>query len=296
MTTTAQHQHPVDGLSSVGAVGSGRSARSRVMVFLSVTMAISWSGWGLVLLLGGDPSSGPVTLGLWILGGFGPAFGAIVAARADGRGQVRDLFGRLLRWRARVGWYALVALPLVVAVAAVLLLGWPARPDASVLATIVAAVPTFVVMAVAGGGLEELGWRGYALPHLQARFGALPAAIGIGLVWAIWHLPLYAMIDTTQSDSNFGWFTLQAIALSVILTWIYNGTAGSVLLPVLFHAAVNTFYSSVLNHVQLVDYGRFEVLAALLMTGVAVVVLVARYWKGPRERSPVTMARRSPLS
>lgn len=244
--------------------------------FVLMTFAISWSAWGIVLALGGDPNGGPATLVLWMLGGFGPPIGAIVAARADGRRQARDLLVRLLRWRVAVGWYVLMALPLVVAVAAVTILGWPTGPDASLISTALITMPTFAVMAIAGGGLEELGWRGYAVPHLQAKIGPFPAAVGIGLVWAVWHLPLYAMVDTTQADSNFGWFTLQAVALSILLTWIHNGTGSSILLPVLFHAAVNTFYSSVLNHVELIDYPRFEMTAALLMTGAAIAVVAAR--------------------
>lgn len=252
---------------------------ARLALFVGVTFAFTWTAWGLVLALGGDPNRGPVTLTLWMLGGFGPPIGAIVAARLDGRQPVRGLLLHLLRWRVDAGWYALIALPLAVAIAAVTILGWPVAPEASLLATVGVTAPTFVIMAVAGGGLEELGWRGYALPHLQNRIGALPAAVGIGLVWAVWHLPLYAMIDTTQADSNFGWFALQAVALSVILTWIYNGTGRSILLPVLFHAAVNTFYGSVLDHVELIDYARFEMVAALIMTAVGFALVIAH---GPR--------------
>ena len=241
-----------------------------------VTFAVTWTAWAVVLALGGDPSSSPLTLALWVVGGFGPPIGALVAARRDGDDRARDLLRRLIRWRVGLGWYALIAFPLAVAVAAVAILGWPAAPDASLLGTVTATVPAFVIMAVAGGGLEELGWRGYAVPHLQARVGALPAAVGIGLVWAVWHLPLYAMVDTTQADGNFAWFTLQAVALSILLTFVYNGTGDSLLLPVLLHAAVNSFYSSVLIHVEIVDYARFEMLAAVLMSATAITVAATR--------------------
>lgn len=259
-----------------GQGGVPRRTWDRLAVFAAVTFAVSWTSWGLVLGSGGDPMGGPASLALWVLGGFGPPIGAVVAARLDGRRQVRDLLGRLLRWRIGIGWYALLALPLAVAVATVTILGWPAKADASLLGAVAVALPTFAVMAIAGGGLEELGWRGYAVPIMQARIGALPAAVAVGLVWAVWHLPLYAMVNTTQSESHFGWFTLQAVALSVILSWIFNGTAGSVLLPVLFHAAVSTFYGSVLGHVQVVDHGRFEMLAALLMSAAAITVVSVR--------------------
>ncbi len=244
---------------------------SPLLAFLGLTFAITWSAWGLLLALGGEPTAGPAQLVLWVLGGLGPA-AAIIAARLEGRAALRELWHGLLRWRVGAGWYALLLLPLVVAVATVALLGWRVDPDVSVVGAAIIAVPMFVVMAVVGGGLEEVGWRGYAQPRLQARIGQLPAALVIGLIWALWHLPLYAMVGTSQSDSSLGWFTLQAVALSIILAWIYNGTGSSILLPVLFHAAVNTSYSTVLSTVDVVAQPRFEMVAALLMSAAALVV------------------------
>ena len=243
-----------------------------VLTFLGLTFAITWSAWGLLLALGGEPTAGPAHLALWVVGGLGPA-AALVAARLEGRSALRALWHGLLRWRVGARWYALLLLPLVVAVAAVTLLGWRVAPEASVVGAAIAAVPVFVVMAVVGGGLEEIGWRGYAQPRLQARIGQLPAAVAIGLIWALWHLPLYAMVGTSQSESSPGWFTLQAVAMSIILAWMYNGTGASILLLVLFHAAVNTSYSAVLGLVDVTAQPRFEMVAALLMTAAALPVI-----------------------
>lgn len=243
-----------------------------VLTFLGLTFAITWSAWGLLLVLGGEPTAGPVHLALWVVGGLGPA-AALIAARLEGRSALRALWHGLLRWRVGARWYALLLLPLVVAVAAVTLLGWRVDPDVSVVGAAIAAVPMFVVMAVVGGGLEEVGWRGYAQPRVQAQVGQLPAAVAIGIIWALWHLPLYAMVGTSQSESSLGWFTLQAVALSIILAWIYNGSGASILLPVLFHAAVNTSYSTVLGVVDVVAQPRFEMVAALLMSAAALVVI-----------------------
>ena len=249
-------------------------------IFLGVTFACSWGAWGLLLARGGDPTAGVAMTALWVVGGLGPGVGAVVAAGwAGGRGDLRLLWRRLRRWRVGSGWYALLVVPLAVAVAAVALLGWAPGPEASLGRTAVMAVPMLLAMTLVGGGLEEVGWRGWLLPVVQRRVAPLAAAVAIGVVWAVWHLPLYAMVGTTQADSAFGWYTLQAVALSVVLTWIHNGTGHSILLPVLFHGAVNGFYSLVLDHVGVVDFGRYEMTAGLLMAGVAVVVVAVA---GPR--------------
>lgn len=248
-----------------------RATRTSLLAFLVLTFAISWGAWGVALALGGDPLAGVGAGGAWLVGGFGPPLAAVVvAAREHDLPALRE---GLLRWRVHPAWYGLVLLPLPVAAAAATLAGARTAPDASLPSAALQAAGLFVAMAVVGGGLEELGWRGHALPRLQRLVGPLPAALVIGVIWAVWHLPLYAMTNTTQAESNFGWFALGAVALSVILTWAYNGTGGSVLLAVAVHAGVNTFYSVVVGQVELPSFARFEMAAGLLMAVVAVAVV-----------------------
>jgi membrane protease YdiL (CAAX protease family) len=90
------------------------------------------------------------------------------------------------------------------------------------------------------GGQEEAGWRGFALPRLQARYSALLSSLILGVIWALWHLPNFFLPGTTQSELPILWFMLLVPALTVILTWILNNTRGSLLPVMLFHAAVNT--------------------------------------------------------
>jgi uncharacterized protein len=98
------------------------------------------------------------------------------------------------------------------------------------------------------GCREELGWRGFALPRLQQHANALNASILLGLVWGLWHLPLYFVLGTGQSEMlragaspafAIGGFVGWTIGLSVLFTWLYNQTGGSLLVVILFHAAVN---------------------------------------------------------
>jgi membrane protease YdiL (CAAX protease family) len=140
----------------------------------------------------------------------------------------------MVRWRVRPVWYAAALLLSVgIALSATLLnvlLG--ARPPSSAeLGAWPGLVPTFFLLLLVpgiGGAWEEPGWRGYALPYLQAGRSALVASLVLGVVWAFWHLPL--MVYGTVPWSDIAYVVVQ----TVVYTWLFNSTGGSVLLVMLF--------------------------------------------------------------
>ena len=86
---------------------------------------------------------------------------------------------------------------------------------------------------------EELGWRGFVLPRMQARHSALKASLLIGILWGPWHLPLWLTGTESHPISLYPAFVVAVIASSVFYTWLYNNTGGSLLIVVLYHAASN---------------------------------------------------------
>jgi membrane protease YdiL (CAAX protease family) len=86
---------------------------------------------------------------------------------------------------------------------------------------------------------EEIGWRGYALPRLQANLSALTSALIVGVMWALWHLPLFFIAGLPQTLLPFVLFLVWIVSQSVIFTWVYNGTQGSLLFAIVLHAAIN---------------------------------------------------------
>jgi membrane protease YdiL (CAAX protease family) len=144
------------------------------------------------------------------------------------------------RWRVHPAWYliALVGPFLVTGLSGVVAVlmgapspGWGVYSDLSGLAT------TIVATMLVVGLFEEPGWRGYALPRMQRGHSALWAALVLGVVWALWHLP--EMVGDPGEREPIP-YSLSVVAQSVLLAWIYNSTRGSLLLVVLFHGAVNT--------------------------------------------------------
>jgi membrane protease YdiL (CAAX protease family) len=98
----------------------------------------------------------------------------------------------------------------------------------------------FLQVFLVGGGNEELGWRGFALPRLQRSYSALVASLLIGVGWFAWHLPLFVVAGSSQAGVPVYYYGLAVVALSVVFTWLYNETGGSVLLTMVLHASVNT--------------------------------------------------------
>ncbi|MFW5942899.1 MAG: CPBP family intramembrane glutamic endopeptidase, partial [Chloroflexota bacterium] len=130
-------------------------------------------------------------------------------------------------------------------------------------------LPFFLFDAVANG--EEMGWRGYVLPRLQARHSALGASLILGLIWGVWHLPKFL----GAASGPFALFMVKTIGDAVLYTWLYNNTRGSLLLVTIFHAAGNTagFFLPVANTVSSNNIGAL-VIAVVLITLIALVVTV----------------------
>jgi len=216
------------------------AARHEIVLYLVVAYALSWSIWPLVLA---NPESSPMVP-------FGPSLAALlVAGLVGGRRHVSELLRGLVRFRTRPWWYvvALVGPVLVTggAFVAGLVRGAPLpRWEASDLAQVAAIVATTFVIV---GLFEELGWRGFLLPRLQHRRRALVAALLVGVAWVPWHLP---ELISDASERPLLPFCLIIMAESVILAWLYNSTAGSLPVVMLFHAAFNSFTKFFLADLQ----------------------------------------------
>jgi membrane protease YdiL (CAAX protease family) len=129
-----------------------------------------------------------------------------------------------------------------------------------------------------GGPLgEEFGWRGYALPVLQDRLGWRVASLGLGLVWGVWHLPLFFIDGTAQAHIPLALFLLSVVAMSVVFAWLVNRTAGSVVAALLFHTAIN-FWPSVVP--VLPTEGSYRAYAFVVAT-LVLLALVALRSSGP---------------
>jgi len=259
--------------------------------FFFLAYAISWilllpsvlSAWG---ILPGDftgSSSAPSIT--FVLHTFGPAMAAFVMTYLlEGKAGVQRLRQRIRQRRAGWVWYLFI----LVGIPALILLGMIIQPG--VLASFQGLPPLvlvsyaiyFVVVWFGGGPLgEEPGWRGFALPRIQPRYGPLWGTLLLGVLWAFWHLLEFLM--PTQGGGpgtglatflvNFSLFLVLAIGLSVIFTWVFNHTQGSLFVAITAHASVDTPQLVLVPLFLAVDYTGL-LLAGAIGFGVPALLIV----------------------
>ena len=222
-----------------------RTPAGSLLLFFSLTYAVTWASFIAAAMSGRVAPSGPAPLRglLLLLGTFAPSLVALwLTARAGGRAEVLALLRRLIQWRVPARWYVfalsyMAAIKLTVALVHRAVTGaWP-RFGSEAWYIIVAA--TVISTVIGGQAGEEIGWRGYALPRLAVRFGLPRASILLGLIWGCWHLPLFFLPGADKYGQSFLVYVLQVTALSVAIAWLYAHTNGSLLLVMLMHSAIN---------------------------------------------------------
>jgi membrane protease YdiL (CAAX protease family) len=264
--------------------------------FFLLSYGFSWiislpyllSVWGIL--------SGDYTLALYLKQWLGPALAAVIMTRISGEkmGMVR-LRHRIRQWRVHWIWYLfiLLGIPALILLGIIILRGtfvdfqvFPPR--------ILMNYPMYFVGIFFATGLpEEIGWRGFALPRMQRRYGSLRGSVLLGVLWAFWHLLSFFLpshgggpnVSFAAILINFLVFSLMVVALTVIFTWVFNHTQGSIFIASLVHTAINVpqlawaplffevglFNSTAgelaLNQAYLIGFGMFALLLLILTPG-----------------------------
>lgn len=220
-----------------------------LVVYFVLTFVVTWSGWALAAYLRRSPA---LSQAIFLIGVFTPGILALAfTLRAEGDRGVRAIFCRIAKWNVSGRWYAFAILfiPVVKLVAAlmhrILTSAWPRFGDTPIVLMFAALLVSTWVQAG-----EEVGWRGYALPRMSQRLGIGPASALLGIIWAAWHLPLFFYPGSDLRGQSFGLYFAQVIAISIIIGWLYWRTKGSLLIVMLFHAAVNNLKDIVPSAVQ----------------------------------------------
>jgi len=161
----------------------------------------------------------------------------------EGKRGVKNLLKRGVDYRFRKIWYVPIffLFPVITGGALLLaILSGETLPKLSVLSNPFLIVVGFVYIFFLGGPFqEEWGWRGYALDRLQARWNALVSSLILGVFWGIWHLPLFFIYGTIQSQTPIWGFMILILCGTILFTWVYNNTGGSILATMLFHTMNN---------------------------------------------------------
>ncbi len=210
----------------------------------------------------------------------------IVTGMVDGRAGLRELRSRMLRWRVGLRWYAAaILIPVGVALATGGLnvaLGASHSPFAKIeLSALVLLFAMRLVVPLFAPIGEEPGWRGFALPRLQAERSPLVSTLILGIVVALWHLPLIFLTEEHFSPM----FLVATVAVTFFYSWIFNHTRGSVFMTIVAHAAEGVLAGAFIGKDGFVGASgtRFAVLytAGWCVVALALVVFDREMWRKP---------------
>ncbi|HEX6384510.1 MAG TPA: CPBP family intramembrane glutamic endopeptidase [Anaerolineae bacterium] len=225
-------------------------SHSLVLYFL-LAYAISWAIEIPIALSLRSIINLKVPLAIHYLASFGPFLAALVVTiGTEGYPGVRRLFSGLAKWRVGRGYvlFAVLAPPFLFAVAVLFSrIAQGAWPDLRLLGQAdylpyLGVLPVLILWLLTFGFGEEMGWRGFALPRLQANRSAYSASLILGLLWALWHVPAFFYRDTyVAMGLLLPLMLISVLAASVVHTWLYNGSGGSLLMVILFHGLFDFF-------------------------------------------------------
>ena len=263
--------------------------------FLSLALSLSWLIEVPLALTAQGIATFPVPFSWHYLAAFGPLLAALlVTVTLDGGSGLRDLLGRMWRWRIGSGWLLVavvspIALFLAAALASRLTRGtWP---DLGRLGEVnflgdIGAPFALLLWIVSFGFGEETGWRGFALPRLQQQHSALVATLGVTAVWGLWHVPAFFYLPTYQVLGLAGIppFAIGLLLGSILLTWLYNSTTGSIFAVSMWHALYDFF--SAAHATDVFMNGLMATVVMLWAIGVLVLAGPARLSRSDKATAP----------
>jgi membrane protease YdiL (CAAX protease family) len=242
-----------------------------------VPVALSQDGAGLLSFHSPIGVSASVVMASFV-GPFLSAF--IMTGITEGRAGIGRLLRRIVLWRVGLGWYlfTLIGIPMTLVLGVIVLPG--ALASFKGLASLVAFpwLGQIVYVFLHGPLGEEPGWRGFALPRLQRLHGPLVGSLILGPLWALWHLPFFWVPawNFPPTLANIVLFVIASIPVTIIMTWVFNNTKGSVLIAILGHWSFDfifvilnlLFTAAIVN-----DYG--STLPVLVGLGAAALLIIA---------------------
>jgi len=214
---------------------------SKITKYLISTFLCSWIMWGLVAL-GGRLGityltfGSPIGMILYVFGGMSPAICEIVIQKREcSKEEFKKFLKSILNPKHSI-WLYLYAIG-----GAILIQGIPVLTGYATIKQPFYMGFVLILPMVIGGGLEEIGWRGLLQPELEKKLSHFAASLVVGIIWSLWHLPLWFINGTNQQNLNFLWFCITALTLSFFIGSV-RYISGSILLSILSHAAINAFW------------------------------------------------------
>jgi membrane protease YdiL (CAAX protease family) len=279
------------------------------MVYFTLACAISWAFMVPAFIIaeqGGYilPSSATIgelmktgfkdSLHVWLavfgsLSSYGPLIAAVILAALEG--ELGNWWKRVSNWRVGKSGYCDISVLFLAILMPLLLIGLVLGPfpTRSVLAAPLTYFLPYILYELLTSGMEEPGWRGYALPKLQEKFSAQKSSLILGLVWGLWHWPAFIPVYfntlakpgtpvieafITAAISALMYAFASILAAAFIHTWLYNRTQ-SAFMNILLHGGSNAIGGYILAVIPNPALG----MAYGIVRWVVAIVLMRFFWK-----------------
>lgn len=215
---------------------------NQILSFIAFTYLFSWLLWSYLLVTQNITSA---TQWLIIIGGFGPAVGAIVTNYfTGGKEEIIKWFKKIINRNITIKssiWIS-VFYPLIITfLVYIIIKTFNLNQFLTNIDTVWYLYPiNLIFIMILGKKQEELGWRGFALPKLMNNFNPFTASIIVGCIWFVWHLPLVFIKGSAQSKLPILWYFINIIAISIILTYLLSMVKGlNIISAIIFHGGLN---------------------------------------------------------
>ena len=265
-----------------------------LVAYFVFTFAFTWGMVGVILM-----KAVPLEVG-FMIATFGPTVSAVLICSFGGAaGTLRNWLASYGRWRVSPVAYLVALSPLVIAAVGVavnaLVGGDFSVPETPFPTGFL--LSTFMASLLIGPLGEEGGWRGFALPRLQRRFGALISTLLLSLIWIVWHLPVWLLPDSPMSQDPFYLWAIYCIALTIVITVAYNRSGGSILVAMVGHFSAN-FAASFVMGLGLLSVARFfaTVPLCLLLWAIILIVIYGPNCLGAPANDVAGVERRGPTA
>jgi uncharacterized protein len=257
---------------------TNRSNHKPVVIFILLTYLLSWGLMGLFIAQHRGWISAPIPFEPFlILGSWFPNIAAflVIAFVLKQKGGIRQLLRGWLKFKVPAFWYLVAITPVVFAVLSMFIykLLYGVNPVSEIVFDPLSMLALLIISTVTGATGEELGWRGFALPRLQMRMSALNASLVLGVIWTLWHLPLW-FAGLGYEKIPFAAYAIMVMSYTVLITWACNNTRGSMVIVTLFHLMMNV----AMNILEIRAYFVYALL-------VLVITVVVVFLYGPSKLS-----------
>lgn len=236
-----------------------------IKVFLSITFVISILFFGVSIILSrtGILDYGNIFFMLiYGIAGYAPSISGVISKKIYySKSEYKKFLISIINPKLHIKWYIFILVSLFIIWSSPIIVFINNINGYSLIKKPLYSILWLIPIMIIGGGIEEIGWRGFLFPELRKRYSFAISAVSIGIVWAIWHIPMWFIANSPQTKINFLLFMISCITVSLLLAFIYEKTS-SIFLCIFMHAVDNAYYYLFTTSV---DYNIITITFALLI-------------------------------